>query len=269
MPQQLRAELARGQPFRGNSSAEIVLRAYERWGLADTLTRLRGSFALAIYDRSRAQLTLARDALGTRPLYYLQEAPAGGDAGSLMFASELKALQELADAELLNIDYTSVYDYLTYRYIPAPKTLYRQVRKLPAGHYVSFNLVNGRATSSPYWTLPEPDGAADGSEDAFVASVARSCSAMRSMDASRGCLRSPECACAIQGLPTGLHKTIQTFDPLRWLLRKRQRQRRPPQRRCAAGSMSRLLTPVLQCGKLCWRNWRVTQTAHSQISVPR
>jgi len=162
--QQLRAELGKSHTFHSNGGSEIVLQAYLQWGLEDMLQRLRGSFALAIYDRTEARLVLVRDALGTRPLYYLHDEA----SGSLMFASELKGIEALADSSLLEVDQTAVYDYLTYRYIPAPKTLYTQVRKLAAGQCFSVNLTNSHSATHCYWELPDVDAAAYNSNAEFL-----------------------------------------------------------------------------------------------------
>ena len=166
--QELRQSLGKEHAFHGNGGSEVVAQAYLQWGLEGMLAKLRGSFALAIYDRKNSRICLARDALGTRPLYYLHEELANSEVGSLMFASELKALEALADKSLLQIDYTAVYDYLTYRYVPAPKTLYTQVRKLPAGSCASFDLYTGFSSTQAYWQLPEPDVSLYGTSAEFL-----------------------------------------------------------------------------------------------------
>ena len=166
--QELRRSLGKQHAFHGNGGSEVVAQAYLQWGLDGMLAKLRGSFAVAIYDRANARLCLARDALGTRPLYYLHEELASSEVGSLMFASELKALETLADSSLLKVDYSAVYDYLTYRYVPAPKTLYSQVRKLPAGSCASFDLHTGYSSTQSYWQLPDPDASLYGSEAEFI-----------------------------------------------------------------------------------------------------
>ena len=147
---ELRGELGRRHAFHGNGASEVVLQAYLQWGLDGMLQRLRGGFAVAIYDRANSRLCLARDALGAKPLYYLHEEP----TGSLMFASELKGIEALADQSLLTTDHTAVYDYLTYRYVPAPKTLYAQVQKLAAGQCLSIDLVSGHSSLQCYWNCP-------------------------------------------------------------------------------------------------------------------
>ena len=165
---ELRQSLGKKHAFHGNGGSEVVAQAYLQWGLDEMLAKLRGSFSLAVYDRVNSRLCLARDALGTRPLYYLHEERASGEVGSLMFASELKALEELADKSLLKVDQTAVYDYLTYRYVPAPKTLYQQMRKLSAGQCISFDLADGHSSSQTYWQLPDPDPSHYNTQDAFI-----------------------------------------------------------------------------------------------------
>lgn len=161
---ELRTELGKTHAFHSNGGSEVVLQAYLQWGLEGMLRRLRGGFALAIYDRANARLCLVRDALGTKPLYYLHQEP----SGSLMFASELKGIEALADESLLTTDQTAVYDYLTYRYIPAPKTLYAQVRKLAAGQCLSIDLATGHSSLQRFWEPPEADASRYGSSEEFV-----------------------------------------------------------------------------------------------------
>jgi len=110
---QLRREL-RGE-FRSDSDTEVVLRLYAEHG-AQSLHRLRGMFAFAVWDSDRRRLFAARDRLGIKPLYYREF------EGGLAYASEIKALLELGQPTL---DPEALRDYLTYRYIPSPKTVYR------------------------------------------------------------------------------------------------------------------------------------------------
>ena len=125
--QELRRQLAaEGHSFRSTSDTEVVLRAYEHWG-ADCLPRLRGMFAFAIWDGRRRRLLLARDRLGIKPLYYVQQ----GDL--FAFASEPKAL--LAHPAIsARVDPSALADYLTHGYVPFDRCIFKGVRKLPAGH---------------------------------------------------------------------------------------------------------------------------------------
>ncbi len=124
---ELRVELeARGHRFRGNSDTEVIPHAYEEWGL-DFPRRFRGMFALALWDEREERLVLVRDRLGIKPLYYYR-------AGNLfLFGSELKALMAWPDFPR-RIDPASLYWYLAFGYVPAPRAIFDDTRKLPPGH---------------------------------------------------------------------------------------------------------------------------------------
>jgi asparagine synthase (glutamine-hydrolysing) len=123
---------------------ETVVHGYEEFGDA-IVARLRGMFALALWDEKRQRLLLARDRLGKKPLVYCE------NAGRLSFASEFQGL--LADPQVpRRPDLAAVHHYLTYQYVPAPLTAFDGVRKLPPGHLLVFE--NGQARVEPYWTLP-------------------------------------------------------------------------------------------------------------------
>lgn len=143
----LRSQLASaGHTFRTNSDTEVLVHAWEQWG-PDCVNHLRGMFAFAIWDAKQQQLFLARDRVGIKPLLYSWQ------KNAFVFASEMQALTALPDAET-SIDLQAVDAYLHYQYIPAPLSIYRQVRKLPPGHSL---LIDARAPqpSEPvrYWRL--------------------------------------------------------------------------------------------------------------------
>ncbi len=126
---ELRAALeAQGESFSGHSDTEVLLRVFMREGFARCLTRLRGMFAFAVWDRQSGSLSLARDRLGVKPLVYAET-----DAG-VAFASEIATLfrvnQDLSRAP----DPAAIDHYLTFQYIPAPLSGFRAVRKLPPAH---------------------------------------------------------------------------------------------------------------------------------------
>jgi asparagine synthase (glutamine-hydrolysing) len=124
---ELRSELeARGHRFRTRSDTEVVVHAYETFGV-DCVRRLRGMFAFALWDAARSRLVLARDRLGIKPLYYCEW------GGRVAFASELKSLLQLS-AVPREVDPEALDLYLTYGYVPSPHTAFRGVRKLPPGH---------------------------------------------------------------------------------------------------------------------------------------
>ena len=114
-------------PWRTNSDTEVFLRAYEEGGL-DGLAPLNGMWGAAIWDGRRQQLVVIRDRLGIKPVYH---APLAG--GGHAFASEIRALLQFPGVQT-DLDLTAVDDLLTYRFVPAPHTLYTGVRKLPPGH---------------------------------------------------------------------------------------------------------------------------------------
>jgi asparagine synthase (glutamine-hydrolysing) len=140
----LRDELERaGVRFRSRSDTEVILALYARHG-PDCLARLRGMFALAIWDRQERTLFLARDRLGKKPLFYYQ------DADRFVFASEPKAI--LQDPEVaVAPDPVALHHYLTYGYVPGPWSAFRGVRKLPPAHYLV--LRDGQASLHRYWAL--------------------------------------------------------------------------------------------------------------------
>ena len=153
--QALKQELLEaGHVFRSNTDTEVIIHAYEQWGL-ESIRRLRGMFAYALWDSNRRRLVLARDRLGIKPLFYAFR------DGDISFASELKAIRIDLDVHC-ELDETAIYDYFTYRYIPTPKTIYRGVSKLPPAHFAV--LENGKLTVTRYWE-PEFNTRGDISEE--------------------------------------------------------------------------------------------------------
>lgn len=124
--------------WRGHSDTETLLAAFERWGVEATLKKTVGMFALALWDRETRTLTLARDRLGEKPLYY------GWQKGVLLFGSELKALRA-HPAFGGEIDRDALTLFLRHNYVPAPYSIYRGIRKLPPGSYLQ---VDGRSLAS-------------------------------------------------------------------------------------------------------------------------
>jgi len=141
--QELRRDLlAKGHRFRTASDAEVIVHLYEDLGL-ECLNRLRGMFAFAIYDQAQNRLFVGRDRIGIKPLYYWRQ----GDR--LLIASELKALLTCPEVDR-QIDAHAVDAYLTYRYVPGPETMFPAVRKLPAGHLLTWS--SGALDIRSYWT---------------------------------------------------------------------------------------------------------------------
>ncbi len=151
---ELRSELmARGHRFRTRSDTEVIVHLYEEDGV-ECVRRLRGMFAFAVWDARAGAMFLVRDRLGIKPLYYTML----GDR--LVFGSEIKAI--LAHGEVpREVRPDALSDYLTFLYVPAPKTMFRDIWKLPAGHWLRFG-PNGEELRE-YWDVPAaepPSGAA-------------------------------------------------------------------------------------------------------------
>ncbi|GFO53864.1 amidotransferase 1, exosortase A system-associated [Geomonas sp. Red276] len=134
-----------GVVFRSKTDTEVILALYARHG-AGAIPMLNGMFALALWDRQRQTLLLARDRVGKKPLYYYH---AGGDR--LAFASEIKALLCLPGIRA-EIEPTAIADYLKYLYIPAPKSIYRKIYKLPPAHLLELSL-EGEPRLREYWDV--------------------------------------------------------------------------------------------------------------------
>ncbi|HXX24323.1 MAG TPA: asparagine synthase (glutamine-hydrolyzing) [Terriglobia bacterium] len=142
---ELRADLLKsGHQFRTSSDTEVIVHLYEEHDLA-CLDHLRGMFAFALWDARKQRLLLVRDRLGIKPVFYRLE------PGRLVFASELRALRELAEKPL-EVDPQSVYDFFGFRYIPAPHTFYRGVEKLLPGHFLLAD--SSGVHTRAYWDIP-------------------------------------------------------------------------------------------------------------------
>lgn len=142
---ELRSELeAKGHVFRTRSDTEVVLRLYDQYGEAAP-EKLNGPFALAVWDARTGELYLARDRLGLKPLFYHH------DGKRLVFASSLQALLAAGDIPR-RIDPISLELYLTLGYVPATRTIFQNVSKLPPGCRLTVR--DGRISERRYWRLP-------------------------------------------------------------------------------------------------------------------
>ena len=142
--QALRDELIdRGHTFRSQSDTEVIVHAYEECG-DDMLERLNGMFAIAVYDMKRKRLLLARDRIGIKPLFYCER------NGCLAFASELDALVR-SGLVRKTVNASALDAYFSFLYIPAPDSIYEDVRKLRPGEKLVFE--NGRSSLTRYWRL--------------------------------------------------------------------------------------------------------------------
>jgi asparagine synthase (glutamine-hydrolysing) len=142
--QELRTALeAKGHVFRSRTDTEVIVHAYEEYGPA-CVQWFNGMFAFAVWDKNRRELVLARDRLGVKPLYYYAKDE------KLVFASEIKAILQVPEVER-EINPQSLYHYVGYEFVPAPDTMFRNVHKLPPGHYLRYK--DGKAEVVRYWDV--------------------------------------------------------------------------------------------------------------------
>jgi asparagine synthase (glutamine-hydrolysing) len=159
--QTLRDELeAKGHRFRTRTDTEVIVHLYEEEGL-DFVKRLRGMFAVALWDVPRSRLVLARDCIGKKPLYVRRE------PGRLLFASEIKSILA-ADDVPRRIDPQALREYLELGYVPAPRTLFEGIEKVLAGHLLVIE--NGTIRDREYWD-PRFDQTEQRSEEEWVERV--------------------------------------------------------------------------------------------------
>ncbi len=145
---QLRTELEQISElsWRGHSDTETLLAGFEHWGIAATLKRAVGMFAIAVWDEQQQQLVLARDRLGEKPLYY------GFQQQHFLFGSELKALRRHpAFSAELNRD--ALIEYFRHNYIPAPMSVYQGIKKLMPGQMLTLDIGSVAPQLSSYWSL--------------------------------------------------------------------------------------------------------------------
>ncbi|MFN3189916.1 MAG: asparagine synthase (glutamine-hydrolyzing) [Aureliella sp.] len=141
---ELRKDLeSRGHCFRTNSDTEVIVHLYEDFG-KDCVDHLRGMFGFAIWDRVERRVFIARDRLGIKPLYYTVV------GSNLYFGSEVKSLLALEDVERA-VDLQALSDYLSLKYVPSPKTLFRGISSLEPGHHLTYE--HGEISMERYWDL--------------------------------------------------------------------------------------------------------------------
>jgi asparagine synthase (glutamine-hydrolysing) len=136
-----------GVEWRGSSDTETLLAAIERWGVKTALERSVGMFAIVLWDMRTRTLTLARDRMGEKPLYY------GRSRGVFLFASELKAFRAFPGFEA-ELDPDSLGLYFAFNYVPAPRSVFKHIYKLMPGTMLTLN-ENGTETCDTFWSLDE------------------------------------------------------------------------------------------------------------------
>lgn len=149
--QLLRAELSQQghSGWHGHSDTETILRGFDAWGIEQTIVKLVGMFALAVWDTQQAELVLVRDRAGEKPLYY------GWNNGVFLFGSELKSLQaHPAFEHQINRDALAL--YMQFSYVPTPYSIYQSVQKLPAGSYIRIKQAQpGPVEPQHYWRFED------------------------------------------------------------------------------------------------------------------
>ena len=153
----------RGHKFYTHTDTEIIVHLYEELG-ADCVKKLRGMFAIALYDERRQSLLLARDRLGKKPLHYAVH------QGRLLFGSEIKTILAVAP-ELAEVKPEGLLQYFYFGYIPDPHTAFRRIHKLPPGHLMEYS--NGRTSIREFWDVPEYGTQAAMSEEDCLAELER------------------------------------------------------------------------------------------------
>ncbi len=140
--QDLQKELSGKHSFRTKSDTEVVIHAYEEWGV-NCLQKFEGAYSFCIYDKRKDLLFIARDRMGEKPLYYMF------NEQGLSFATEMKALPFLSRT----IDPIALEQYLTFYCVPTPRTIFKEARKLEPGHYLLYNISSKKLEIQKYWDL--------------------------------------------------------------------------------------------------------------------
>lgn len=147
----LRRQLeAAGVAFRTASDTEVILHQWRREG-ADGLHAFNGMFAFALWDARHRALHLVRDRMGVKPLYYYW------DGRVFAFASEIKALLEMPGV-VREVNPQAIWDYLTFRYVPGPQTIWRHIAKLPPAHRLTISAAAPQPVVTRWWDIPAPAG---------------------------------------------------------------------------------------------------------------
>ena len=145
--EEIRAEL-KSHPWRGHSDTEVMLAAIERWGLEAAVRRFVGMFAFALWDSQERQLSLVRDRLGIKPLYY------GHVGEDFVFASELKAIQRYQQFPA-RIDRGALALYMRHNYVPSPHCIYEGLFKLQPGCILTLSSPQDGCSPRPFWSAQE------------------------------------------------------------------------------------------------------------------
>jgi len=144
---ELKIELQKaGHIFKSTSDTEVLIHGYEEWGIDNLLKRIKGMFAFALLDEKKKLQFLVRDRFGIKPLYYFS------DNHNFIFASELKAIVKSGVVKKA-VNFSAFADFFVYRYIPSPKTIWKDVFKIPPANYLKLNIADGSYELNEYWKL--------------------------------------------------------------------------------------------------------------------
>ncbi len=161
----LRAGLeASGHVYSSRTDSETILHLYEERGL-DFVHDIEGDYAICLWDEGLERLTLVRDRIGVKPLYFYHK------DGRFIFASEIKAILQ-HPAVSADVDEDALYHYLTFLTTPAPSTLFRDIRKIPAGHMLTVSR-DGTVNLKQYWDALPPEAVEERSEEEHKAEILR------------------------------------------------------------------------------------------------
>ncbi|MDO8550468.1 MAG: asparagine synthase (glutamine-hydrolyzing), partial [Ignavibacteria bacterium] len=142
--------ISKGHKFKTSSDTEVIVHGYEEYG-ADFPKYLNGMFAIALHDRKKNKLILARDHIGIKPLYY------SFNQKRLIFGSEIKAIIASGDVDR-ELDIDALGEFMSWEYVPGKSTLLKSVRKLEPGELIEIDLSNPKCEPKPYWDIPIPNG---------------------------------------------------------------------------------------------------------------
>ncbi len=162
LKKELEATGSSTHPFRGTSDTEVLLAGIEVWGLATTLEKTNGMFAIALWDQERRELCLARDRMGEKPLYY------GIVNGTFLFGSELKALFAVPGFKG-TLDKEALHQFFRTGYIPGPLSIFEEVRKLTPGTWLRVREDLVTALETEFWSVA--DAARAGLENPFSGTI--------------------------------------------------------------------------------------------------
>ncbi len=148
---------ARGARFHTRSDTEFILRGYEAWGIDGLLPRLRGMFAFALVDFRARRVHVVRDRLGLKPVVYAHR------GGNFAFGSTVRSVLPWLPRDARGFSADAIDAYLAHRYVPAPRTIFAHIARLPNAHRLEYDLDSGRLDLHRYW-LPRPAPAGDCAE---------------------------------------------------------------------------------------------------------